>query len=101
MKIGALKEIFVGENRVAMTPDAALQLQKLGHTCVIEAGAGEQAGFSDATYTAAGVEVLPSAPAVFDAADVVVKVRGPEMDEARHAPPGPDPDLLLLARSKS
>ena len=110
MKIGALKEIFVGENRVAMTPDAALQLQKLGHTCVIEAGAGEQAGFSDATYTAAGVEVLPSAPAVFDAADVVVKVRGPEMDEAAMLRqgqtlisffwPAQNPELLDLCREK-
>ena len=44
MKIGALKEIFAGENRVAMTPDSALQLQKLGHACVIEAGAGETGG---------------------------------------------------------
>ena len=81
MKIGALREIFAGENRVAMTPDSALQLQKLGHTCVIETGAGLRAGFSDATYVAAGVEVLPSAKAVADAADVLVKVRGPEAAE--------------------
>ncbi len=81
MKIGALREIFAGENRVAMTPDSALQLQKLGHTCVIETGAGLRAGFSDATYAAAGVEVLPSAKAVADAADVLVKVRGPEAAE--------------------
>ena len=37
MKIGAPKEIYPGENRVAMTPDSALALQKLGHDCVIEA----------------------------------------------------------------
>ncbi|MBL4917137.1 Re/Si-specific NAD(P)(+) transhydrogenase subunit alpha [Szabonella alba] len=83
MKIGAPKEIFEGENRVAMTPDSALQLQKLGHACVIEAGAGTKAGFSDAAYAAAGVEVLPTAAAVFAAADVLVKVRGPEEAEAR------------------
>ncbi|MES2968053.1 MAG: Re/Si-specific NAD(P)(+) transhydrogenase subunit alpha [Pseudomonadota bacterium] len=82
MKIGAPKEIFEGENRVAMTPDSALQLIKLGHTCAIESGAGAKAGFADATYTAAGVEVLPSARALFDAVDVVVKVRGPEPAEA-------------------
>ena len=58
MKIGAPKEIFEGENRVAMTPDSALQLQKLGHECFIEAGAGAQAGFSDAAYEAAGVDAL-------------------------------------------
>ena len=82
MKIGAPKEIFDGENRVAMTPESAIQLIKLGHTCVIESGAGAKAGFSDAAYAAAGVTVLPDAKAVFDAADVVVKVRGPEPSEA-------------------
>ncbi|RRH75465.1 Re/Si-specific NAD(P)(+) transhydrogenase subunit alpha [Falsigemmobacter faecalis] len=81
MKIGALKEIFEGENRVAMTPDSALQLVKLGHTCVIESGAGAKAGFSDATYEKAGVTVLPTAQAVSEAADVLVKVRGPEASE--------------------
>ena len=45
MKIGALGETFEGENRVAMTPDSALQLQKLGHVCVIQSGAGLKAGF--------------------------------------------------------
>lgn len=81
MKIGALRELFVGENRVAMTPDSAVQLQKLGHTCVIESGAGIKAGFADETYTKAGVEVLPNAEAVIAAADVLVKVRGPETTE--------------------
>ncbi len=81
VKIGAPREIFEGENRVALTPDSALQLAKLGHTCVVEAGAGAKAGFSDEAYAKAGVEVLPSAKAVFDAAEVVVKVRGPEMSE--------------------
>ncbi len=88
MKIGALAEIFEGENRVAMTPDSALQLQKLGHTCCIEAGAGTKAGFTDDAYAAAGVEVLPSAKAVADAADVLVKVRGPEEAEVLRLRPG-------------
>ena len=50
MKIGAPKETFAGENRVAMTPESAQHIQKLGHSCVIEAGAGEKAGFTDAAY---------------------------------------------------
>ena len=83
MKIGALSETFEGENRVAMTPDSATQLQKLGHTCVIQSGAGAKAGFSDAAYTAAGVEVLKTAAAVVKAADVLVKVRGPNEAEAK------------------
>ncbi|WP_334194793.1 Re/Si-specific NAD(P)(+) transhydrogenase subunit alpha [Pararhodobacter sp.] len=81
MKIGAPKEIFPGENRVAMTPDSALQLQKLGHSCVIETGAGAASGFEDAAYAAAGVEIAPSAEALFAAADVVVKVREATTEE--------------------
>ena len=81
MKIGALKEISPGENRVAMTPDSALQLQKLGHACVIETGAGAAAGFTDATYAEAGVEVLENAAAVGAAADVLIKVREPARAE--------------------
>ncbi len=83
MKIGAIGESFEGENRVAMTPDSAIQLKKLGHDCLVQSGAGLKAGFTDAAYQAAGVEVLPSAKAVADAADVLVKVRGPDAEEAK------------------
>jgi NAD(P) transhydrogenase subunit alpha len=65
-----------------MTPDSAVQLKKLGYGCVVQAGAGTAAGFSDSAYAAVGVEILPSAEAVFAAADVIVKVRAPEMTEA-------------------
>jgi NAD(P) transhydrogenase subunit alpha len=81
VKIGALTEVFPGENRVAMTPDSAVQLAKLGHSSCIQSGAGAKAGFSDAAYAAAGVEVLPDAAAVIAAADVIVKVRGPDAKE--------------------
>ena len=46
MRIGTPKEIFLGESRVAMTPESAIQLQKLGYECYIEKGAGEAAPFS-------------------------------------------------------
>ncbi len=81
MKVGALKEIKPGEARVAMTPESAGQLQKLGHECFIQAGAGLAAGFSDELYGQAGVSVLADASAVCAAADVVIKVREPELDE--------------------
>jgi NAD(P) transhydrogenase subunit alpha len=83
LKIGTPKEIFEGENRVAMTPDSALQLQKLGHTCVIETGAGAAAGFDDAAYEGAGVEVVNTAAALYKAADVVAKVRPPSDAEVK------------------
>ena len=84
MRIGSPKEVFPGEARVAMTPESALQIQKLGHTCIIQSGAGEAAGFSDAVYKDAGVEVVKSAKALWEAADVVVKVRQPETKEMKH-----------------
>ena len=65
-----------------MTPDSAVQLNILGYACVVQTGAGKDAGFADAAYAAVGVEVLPSAEAVFAAADVVVKVYAPEIAEA-------------------
>jgi NAD(P) transhydrogenase subunit alpha len=83
VKIGTPKETAQGENRVAMTPDSAQQLQKLGHDCVIEAGAGAAAGFTDAAYEAAGVKVVKTAAALWKEADVVAKVRGPSEAEAK------------------
>ena len=64
-----------------MTPESAAQIQKLGHECLIEAGAGAKAGFTDDAYAKAGVTVVPDAAALFAQADVVVKVRGPEASE--------------------
>ncbi|MBY6137127.1 hypothetical protein KUV61_14930, partial [Nocardioides marinus] len=58
VKLGTPKETFPGENRVALTPDSARQLQKLGYACAIETGAGAAAGFSDAAYAEAGVEIV-------------------------------------------
>jgi NAD(P) transhydrogenase subunit alpha len=77
VKIGTPKEVMKGEARVAMTPDSARQLQKLGYDCIIESGAGDAAGYNDATYKEAGVEVVKTAAALWKAADVVAKVRPP------------------------
>lgn len=110
MKIGALRETAENEARVALTPDSAEQLKKLGHRCVVEAGAGTKAGISDEAFRAAGVEVLPDAATVIDQADVVVKVRGPDEAEARHLKegqtlisflwPAQNPALLEILRER-
>ncbi len=83
MKIGTPKEVSAGEARVAMTPDSALQLQKLGYKCVVESGAGVAAGFADALYREAGVEVVKTAAALWKAADIITKVRPPNATEAK------------------
>ncbi|GAA0580549.1 Re/Si-specific NAD(P)(+) transhydrogenase subunit alpha [Halomonas salifodinae] len=82
MKIGAPKESARGEARVALTPESAQQLQKLGHECLIESGAGAAAGFDDAAYREAGVGVVENAEALWREAEVVIKVREPSEAEA-------------------
>ena len=83
MKIGAPNEVFPGEDRVAMTPASAKDLQKLGYDCVIEAGAGLSAGFTDAAYEAAGVSVVKTAKALYADVDFVAKVRPPTDGEIK------------------
>ena len=110
MKIGSLKEISSGEQRVALTPDSAIQLQKLGHQCLVEKGAGLSAGFSDAQYEAVGVEICTTAAALTEASDVIVKVRPPSSAEIKSLSssktlisffyPGANETLMELAKSK-
>ena len=88
MKIGTPKEVFEGEARVAMTPDSALQLQKLGYECLIEAGAGALAGFEDAAYKEAGVKVIKSAATLWKEADIIAKVRQPNATELKRLTKG-------------
>jgi NAD(P) transhydrogenase subunit alpha len=82
VKIGAPKELATGEARVALTPDSAQLIQKLGHECLIETGAGVAAGFDDEAYRAVGVSVAESAEALWRDAEVVIKVREPSEAEA-------------------
>lgn len=81
--IGTPKETTTGENRVAMTPQSAADLQKLGFDCIIQSGAGKAARFADADYRAAGVTVVKTATDLWKKADVVAKVRPPSAAEAK------------------
>ena len=81
MRIGVPSETHPGERRVAITPDVALQLQKLGFSVAIEAGAGVAASFDDAAYREAGVDVVDTAGEVLAGSDIVLKVRAPNDDE--------------------
>lgn len=75
MRVGVPKEIKSHEYRVGLTPGSVRELAHHGHQVVVETGAGEGIGCSDAAYRAAGAEVLGSAAEVFAAADLVVKVK--------------------------
>ena len=57
MKIGVVKEIEVGERRVALIPDTVSRLVKQGFEVWVEAGAGEAAFFSNAAYSSAGAHL--------------------------------------------
>jgi alanine dehydrogenase len=83
MKIGCPREIKPQEFRVGLTPNAAREAVNHGHEVIIEAGAGEGAGFTDADYTAAGARLADSAEAVFAEAEMIVKVKEPQAAERK------------------
>jgi len=77
--IGIPTETYPGEKRVAMTPETAVHVIKLGHKLCIQSGAGLAANIADALFAEAGVEVLPDAAAVYQTADIILKVRAPQL----------------------
>ncbi|HEY6292330.1 MAG TPA: Re/Si-specific NAD(P)(+) transhydrogenase subunit alpha [Terriglobia bacterium] len=74
MIVGVPKEIFPGEQRVALVPPVVPVLAKAGLEAVIEAGAGAKAGYPDQEYAAKGAQILPDRAEVFQKADVIVQV---------------------------
>jgi len=80
MIISIPKESYPGEKRVALTPESAAHISKLGHKLRIESGAGIAAEFSDEDYTEAGVDVV-AGNAIWTDTDIVMKVRGVNDDE--------------------
>ncbi len=81
MRIAIPKETHPGENRVPITPDAAKKLCRMGAELVIEAGMGLGSGFTDAEYTDVGAAVSNDRNALFSEADVLLRLRKPELAE--------------------
>ena len=81
MKIGVPSETHPGERRVAITPDVAVQLQRLGFSVAVESGAGESASFGDGAYGASGVEVVQDRAELWSGSDIILKVRAPNDEE--------------------
>jgi len=88
MIIGTPKEIKEQEYRVALLPSAAYQLIKRGHQVLVEKGAGAGAGYPDHDYAQAGATLLNDHAAVFEQADLVVKVKEPLPSEYGLLRPG-------------
>lgn len=87
-RIGIPRESFANECRVAATPDTAQKLQKLGFEVLLETGAGARADFVDGLYEAVGCQILPNASAVYEQADIILKVRPPSAAEVAQIPDG-------------
>jgi NAD(P) transhydrogenase subunit alpha len=75
MLVGVVKESCPGENRVALAPAALQPLVKASLTCLVQSGAGETAGYTDAAYEQKGARIAKSREEVFAAADIIVQVR--------------------------
>jgi alanine dehydrogenase len=88
MRIGVPKEIKVLENRVGLTPESVREIVAHDHEVVVEHDAAQAIGMSDDDYRRAGATVVASAHDVFDAAEMIVKVKEPQAAERRMLRPG-------------
>jgi len=111
MTIGVPAETTPGERRVALVPESVTRLTKAGATVLVQRGAGAPAAFVDAAYEAAGATLAPDAAAVYQGADVILKVQRPSSEElermregtvliAQLAPLGDPSFVELLAKKK-
>jgi alanine dehydrogenase len=81
MRVGVPTEIKTDEYRVALTPSGVRELVEHGHEVLVQRGAGEGSAIADDEYVAQGASILPDAAAVFEQADMIVKVKEPQAPE--------------------
>src|SRR3546814_10605226 len=81
MKLVIPKERHPLETRIAGSPDAVKRLRELGFEVVVESGAGDRAGYPDAMFRDAGAAMSADIAAALGEADMVLRVRGPSMEE--------------------
>lgn len=81
MRVGVPTEVKVDESRVALTPAGARELTARGHQVIVQSGAGDGSDLADAAYAATGVTIVPEAADVYEAADLIVKVKEPQRCE--------------------
>ena len=109
MRIGCPTEIKAREYRVGLTPESAGELIHAGHEVFIQSGAGLGIGADDEQYRKAGATIVADAAAVFEAAEMVIKVKEPQMGEIAmlrpdqtlftylHLAPDPEQTRALMA----
>jgi alanine dehydrogenase len=87
MRVGVPSEIKTDEYRVGMTPSGVRELTQEGHEVLVQAGAGEGSAIGDEAYAAQGATIVPDAEAVFEGAELVVKVKEPQPGEVARLRP--------------
>lgn len=81
MKIGVPSEIKAQEFRVGLTPASVQELTNHGHEVLVQDQAGFGAGFDNSDYSNAGAKITSTAEDVFNAADMIIKVKEPLKNE--------------------
>jgi len=81
VKVGVLAETRQGERRVALVPDVAARLITSGFEVAVEAGAGEQASFTDDAYRKVGAVVEANRQVLLGTADVILSVQPPLLED--------------------
>jgi alanine dehydrogenase len=81
MIVGVPAEIKDNENRIAMVPGGVAQLVAQGHTVLVQKDGGLGSGFTDEEYAERGAEIIDGPAAIFERADMIVKVKEPQASE--------------------
>ena len=87
MRIGVPTEIKSDEFRVGLVPGSVREPAARGHEVIVQSGAGAGIFADDATYEKAGAKIAPTAEAVFEAAEMIVKVKEPQAVEYQRLKP--------------
>ena len=83
MIIGVPKEIKLQEHRIGLTPESVKILHDKGHKVLVETNGGLEAGFTDQDYKKSGALIYDNAEAIFKDAEIIVKVKEPQMNEVK------------------
>ena len=88
MRLAIPREAHAGEDRASVTPETVKKLVRLGAELIIESGAGVGAGFSDEDYAAEGATIETDRDSLLASADMVLRLRKPELAEIAKLKPG-------------
>ena len=83
MIIGVPKEIKLQEHRIGLTPESVKTLTSKGHKVLVQENGGFEAGFTNDDYKKSGAQIIKGAEEIFKNAEIIVKVKEPQMNEVQ------------------